>query len=84
MPLVMAGGEFGRPIIAPPGIAPDRMRILRAAFMATMNDPEFIAEAKGKNLDITPTRGEELEALAKNVVTQPEEMVERLKKLIRQ
>ena len=84
VPLVMAGGEFGRPIIAPPGVAPDRMRILRAAFMTTMKDPEFIAEAKSKNLDITPTRGEDLEALAKDVVTQPPEMVERLKKLMSQ
>jgi hypothetical protein len=60
------------------------MRILRAAFMTTMKDPEFIAEAKSKNLDITPTGGEDLEALAKDVVTQPPEMVERLKKLMSQ
>ena len=52
--------------------------------MTTMNDPEFIAEAKSKNLDITPSRGEDLEALAKDVVTQPPEMVERLKKLMSQ
>jgi hypothetical protein len=35
-------------------------------------------------LDVTPTRGEDLEALAKDVVTQPAEMVERLKKLMSQ
>jgi hypothetical protein len=60
------------------------MRVLRAAFIRTTNDPEFIAEAKGKNLDITPTRGEDFEALAKDVVTQPPEMVGGIKKLMTQ
>jgi hypothetical protein len=42
----MAGGEFGRPIIAPPGVPPDRTRILRDAFMTTMNYPELIVRQK--------------------------------------
>lgn len=48
------------------------MKILRAASMKTMNDPRFIADAKSKDLDNTPTRGEDLEALAEDVATQPE------------
>jgi tripartite-type tricarboxylate transporter receptor subunit TctC len=84
VPLVLAGGDFGRPIIAPPGVAADKTKILRDAFMKTMNDPELLAEAKKKNLSITPTRGEELEVSAKNVVTQSPEMLERLKTLMSQ
>jgi tripartite-type tricarboxylate transporter receptor subunit TctC len=84
VPLVMAGSDFGRPIIAPPGVPPDRIKILRDAFNKTMADPELLAEAKRKNFDIAPTPGEELEALAKEVVAQPPEIVERLKNLMSQ
>jgi tripartite-type tricarboxylate transporter receptor subunit TctC len=84
VPLVLASGDFGRPIIAPPGVAPEKIKILRDAFMQTMNDPELLAEAKKKNLSITPTPGQELEAAAKNVVVQSPEMLQRLKTLMSQ
>jgi tripartite-type tricarboxylate transporter receptor subunit TctC len=84
VPLVMAGSDFGRPIIAPPGVPPDRIKILRNAFNKTMADPELLAEAKRKNFDIAPTPGEELGALAREVVVQPPDIIERLKHLISQ
>jgi tripartite-type tricarboxylate transporter receptor subunit TctC len=80
----MAGSDFGRPIIAPPGVPPDRIKILRDAFNKTMAHPELLAEAKRKNFDIAPTAGEELETLAKEVVAQPAEVIERLKNLMSQ
>jgi hypothetical protein len=49
-----------------------------------MSDPELLAEAKRKNYDITPTSGEELEALAKQVMTQSPEVVERVKIIMSQ
>ena len=82
VPVVLAAGDFGRPIIAPPGVAPDKVKILRDAFMKTMNDPELLAEAKKRSLSITPTRGEELEMSAKKVVVQSPEMLQRLKTLM--
>jgi tripartite-type tricarboxylate transporter receptor subunit TctC len=84
VPLVLAATDFGRPIVAPPGIPADRMKILREAFLKTMKDPELLAEAKRKNFDITPTPGEELEALAKHVMSQPPEIVNRVKVLMEQ
>lgn len=84
VPLVMAGSDFGRPIIAPPGVAADKLKILREAFMKTMNDPELLTEAKRKNLDISPTPGEELEKLAKEVTSQSPEIIERLRTLMSQ
>jgi len=82
VPMVLAATDFGRPIVAPPGIPADRMRILRAAFLKTMNDPDLLTEAKRKNLDITPSTGEELEALAKQVMAQTPEVVARVKTLM--
>ena len=40
LPLVFAASDFGRPIVAPPGVPPDRIKILREAFLKTMNDPD--------------------------------------------
>ena len=84
LPLVFAASDFGRPIVAPPGVPPDRIKILREAFVRTMNDPELLAEAKRKNLDITPSTGDELEALAKQVMAQTPEVVARVKTLMDQ
>lgn len=82
VPMVLAATDFGRPIVAPPAIPADRMRTLRDAFLKTMKDPELLAEAKRKNFDITPSTGEELEALAKHVMSQPPEVIERVKVLM--
>jgi tripartite-type tricarboxylate transporter receptor subunit TctC len=84
VPMVLAATDFGRPIVAPPGIPADRLKIFREAFLKTMKDPELLAEAKRKNFDITPSTGEELEALAKVVMAQPPEIVERVKILMEQ
>jgi tripartite-type tricarboxylate transporter receptor subunit TctC len=63
-----SGGEFGRPIVAPPGMPADRVKILREAFMKARSDPDLLAEVKKKNLEADPTGGEELAALAKEVL----------------
>jgi tripartite-type tricarboxylate transporter receptor subunit TctC len=84
VPLVMAATDFGRPIVAPPGIPSDRLNLLREAFLKTMNDPELLAEAKRKNFDITPSTGADLERLAKLVMNQPQEVVVRVKILMEQ
>ncbi|HEU4341892.1 MAG TPA: tripartite tricarboxylate transporter substrate binding protein [Candidatus Binatia bacterium] len=80
--LVLASGDLGRPIMAPPGTPADRVKILRQAFMKALGDPELLAQAERQNMEVEPTGGEELEALAKEVMSQPPEVVERMKKLL--
>jgi hypothetical protein len=48
-----------------------------------MKDPEFLAEAKKRKLEINPTSGEEMDALIKEVMSQPPETIERMKKLLK-
>ena len=55
--LILTSQETARPFAAPPGLPADRAAALRAAFDATMKDPEFLAEAKKLNLDINPLSG---------------------------
>ncbi len=80
--LVLASSEFGRPIVAPPGVPPDRARILRDAYAGATKDAALIAEAKKENLELNPATGQELEELAKEVLRQPREAVERMRKLL--
>jgi len=80
--LVLASSEFGRPIVAPPGTPLDRLNLLRNAYGKAMKDPALVAEAKQQHLELNPGSGAELEALAKDVLSQPREVVERMKKLL--
>jgi DNA-binding Lrp family transcriptional regulator len=50
--------------------------------MKLMVDPAFLVDVKKRNLEADPTTGEELEKLAKEVMAQPPEVVERMKKLL--
>jgi len=77
-----AGGFGSWPILATPGIPKDRVTILREAFNKTVKDPDFLAEAKRSGWEIRPIGGEELQVLAKEVIDQPPEVVDWLKKLL--
>ena len=56
--------------------------MIRDAFNKTINDPALLAEAERRRLDIDPSTGEELDSLAKEVMTAPPDVVEKVKKLI--
>jgi tripartite-type tricarboxylate transporter receptor subunit TctC len=77
-----AGQGIGRPFIAPPGLAPDRLKMLRDAFDATMKDPEFIAEANLRKLTLDPESGEQLEALIRKTYATPKPIIDRIAKLV--
>jgi len=79
---ILASGDLGRPFITPPGVAPERLKILRDAFRKTMSDPAFLADVKARKLATDPDYGEDLESLAKQAVSQPREIVARIKKLL--
>jgi tripartite-type tricarboxylate transporter receptor subunit TctC len=79
---LLASGDFHRPYLGPPNMRSEHVKVLREAFTKTMKDPAFLAETKNKKLDIDPSSGEEVEALAKEVMSQPPEVIERLKKLM--
>jgi tripartite-type tricarboxylate transporter receptor subunit TctC len=80
--VILAANEIGRPIVATPGIPAERVKTLRDAFMKSVNDPELLADAKKKRLELDPVSGEDLEALGKEIIAQPLEVVERMKKLL--
>jgi tripartite-type tricarboxylate transporter receptor subunit TctC len=79
--VILASDEFGRPIVFPPGVPAERVKIMREAFNKTISDPALLAEAERRRLDIDPTRGEELETLAKEVMATPPDVVTKVKKI---
>jgi tripartite-type tricarboxylate transporter receptor subunit TctC len=77
--LVMARLDIGRPFFLPPNVPSDRVAALRAAFDATMRDPEYLAEADGLKIDVDPLTGAELAALVAQVSQTPAETVARVR-----
>jgi tripartite-type tricarboxylate transporter receptor subunit TctC len=73
--LVLSRQHIARPFTAPPGVPEDRVKALRAAFNATMKDPDFIAEAKKQDLDVFPVAGAEITALLQELYTTPADVV---------
>jgi tripartite-type tricarboxylate transporter receptor subunit TctC len=74
--------ELGRPFVAPPGMPPQRVAILRKAFDDTMSDPELIADAQKKHLSIDPVTGEELADIIAGIYRAPKDVVGRTLKAL--
>lgn len=70
---------LGRPLAGPPGVAPERLAVLRKAFQDTMRDREFLAEAQKANLDIDPATHEQVEQLLAKFADFPKTVIERAK-----
>ena len=74
---LMGGGpDIGRSLVAEPGIPAERAAALRKAFMATMEDPEFVADMHKRNLGVEPLTGEEVQKIVAAAVATPRELVE--------
>jgi tripartite-type tricarboxylate transporter receptor subunit TctC len=70
-----------RPYMLAPGTPADRVTLLRAAFDKAVKDAELLAEAQKLRIDVTPIRDEQLQTIAKEVMVQPPEVIEQIKKL---
>jgi len=81
--LIFARQVMGRPYLAPPGVPADRADALRKAFMDTMRDPEFLAEAEKSQLEITPVAGPEVEKLVNDLYQTPKALADKAAEFIR-
>jgi tripartite-type tricarboxylate transporter receptor subunit TctC len=66
----------------PPGVPNDRVKTIRAAFDKTLQDPEFLAEAKKARLGVAPISGDELTRRVNGFFKLPEDMKKRLKRIL--
>ena len=80
--LIVAQQIFSRMFFVPAGTPGDRVDILRKAFLATMKDKEFLAEAEKAQLNVVPMDGVRVgEIVAKIYATSPA-IVERARKVL--
>ena len=80
--VILIASDLGRPIVAPPGVPAERLKIIRDAFNKSVSDPAFLAEAEKRRLEIDPSTWDELEPLAKEAMATPADVVERMKKVL--
>jgi len=80
--IVTASEIFQRPYMGPPGMRPELVKVVREAFEKTLKDNAFLEEVKSKKLDAEYTSGEEMETLAKEMMSQRPEIIERLRKVL--
>ena len=78
---LLVSATLGRPIMATPGIPAERVTILREAFFKTFKSPEVIEEAKKSKLDLEILTGADVETQIRDVMGQPKDVIERVKKL---
>ena len=77
--VVLTAATLGRPIVAPPGVPVERVKNLREAYARTLKDADLLAEAKKRGWEVDLLTGEEMESLAKEVIVQPPQVIERMK-----
>jgi tripartite-type tricarboxylate transporter receptor subunit TctC len=82
--VILGGDELGRPMVAPPGVPAERVKMLREAYGKALKDPELIAEVNRSRLDMEPSTGEEIEEVVKEVMDQPPEVIALIKKMLEQ
>lgn len=80
--VVRVHGPSTRPYLLPPGTPKERVEILRRAFMDTMKDPDFLAEAKKAKLDINPDDGVGLERNVREIFNLAPSLVAKLKDIL--
>jgi hypothetical protein len=81
--LFLARVAIGRPIVAPPGMAPALVKELRTAFDLTMKDPEFLADAKAQALTVDAITGDEIARTIDETYRSSPEIVKRTADILR-
>ncbi|MSP37782.1 MAG: hypothetical protein EXR70_04760 [Deltaproteobacteria bacterium] len=79
--VLLVSATIGRPMMTTPGTPPDRVTLLREVYVKTFKDPAVVEEAKKAKMDLEILTGAEVEAQLRDVMGQPKDVIERVKKL---
>jgi tripartite-type tricarboxylate transporter receptor subunit TctC len=78
--LYLTQKKVARPIIAPPGVPPERLAALRAAVASLANDREFLADAERSGLEAAPISGAAVDKVVALIASTPREVADRYAK----
>jgi tripartite-type tricarboxylate transporter receptor subunit TctC len=73
---------FGKAYLAPPGVPPEQIKMLRDAFAAVLRDPELLGDAEKLRVEIAVQSGEEVQRVVEAAYAAPNNVIERLKKIV--
>jgi tripartite-type tricarboxylate transporter receptor subunit TctC len=82
--LVFARQVMGRPFLAPPGVPAAQVAVLRKAFMDTMKDKEFLAEADKAQLEVTAVSGEDVQKVVTDAYSTPADIIKKTADILKQ
>jgi len=77
--LISAPAGLGHPYLAPPGIAPERLALLSAAFAATLKDKAFLAEVEQLQIAVDPMSADEVAAIVRETINAAPDVVAKAK-----
>jgi tripartite-type tricarboxylate transporter receptor subunit TctC len=83
MELIVSQQGFSRPYFMPMGVPEERVAMLRAAFDASMTDPQFLADAEKMHIDISALPGAKVQELVTRLYATPADIVEHAKAAIK-
>ena len=76
--------DYGRPLLTPPDVPADRLAALREAFLETLKEPDFLADAAKLHFTIDPVSWQELTDLTTKLFATPEPVVKRMQAIMGQ
>ena len=76
-------GVLNRFYVLPPRTPKDRVVLLRNAFMDTLKDPEFLADAQRAKLDLDPIDGAGIEKEVRDLFALSPRMVTKMKEILK-
>ena len=82
MELVFGQLDFARPFLLPPGAPAERVALMRKAFSDALANPEFLATARARQLEVRPLDGEAIQALVTRLYASPRPVVEKVKAML--
>ena len=79
--LVLAAQAMAWPLFAPAEVPPERVALLRSAYLAMLKDAEALADAKKLGIDVDPVAGVAINEMLKRVYATPPAVVEKVREL---
>jgi tripartite-type tricarboxylate transporter receptor subunit TctC len=81
--VLMGMKTMGRPFFIAPGVPKDRADAIRTAFIKTMNDPAFLAEAEKTLGQIDPLSGTEMQKIITDVHALPADVISKAREAVK-
>jgi tripartite-type tricarboxylate transporter receptor subunit TctC len=83
MGMLSVGDQVGRPYLAPPGVSPQTMKLLRDAFAKMSKDPQLAKEAERAMMDVEYLPADEALKIVSALLNQPPEIVNEFGKYVK-